>query len=76
LPANNFLREASQQKESEPLRRRLHAARAQIRSRRWQLFSRLLESSLPAAKFLGVSHQELASGGAATAACEESVQVS
>ncbi|MFI5058000.1 MAG: radical SAM protein [Candidatus Acidiferrales bacterium] len=75
VPANNF-RAALQQKESEPLRRRLHAARAQVRSRRWQLFSRLLESSLAAAKSPGVSHQELGSGGAAADACEESVEVS
>lgn len=75
MPANDSLQAASQQKESDSLRSKLHAARAQVCSRRWRLFSRLLESSLPAAQTVRASHQELGSGGAAADACEESVQV-
>lgn len=76
VPATSSLQAASQQKGNDPLRRKLHAARAQVRSRRWQLFSRLLESSLTAAQSMWASPQELGSGGAAADACEEGVQVS
>ena len=76
MPANSSPQAVSQQKESEPLRRRLHAARAQVRSRRWRLFSRLLESSLAAAHSISASHQALRNGGGAADTCEESVEVS
>jgi hypothetical protein len=76
ISANDSSPAASQQTESDPLRRQLHAARARVRSRRWQLFSLILESSLPAANSPGASHQELGSGGDAADPCEESVQVS
>jgi molybdenum cofactor biosynthesis enzyme MoaA len=74
MPANGSPQAVSQQKESEPLRKRLHAARAQVRSRRWRLFSRLLESSLPGAPAAAVSVDAIGNSG--TDACEESVEVS
>jgi len=76
MPANDSPPAASQQKESGSLQRKLRAARAQVRGRRWRLFSRLLESSLPAANSPGTSHLERGSDGAAADPCEESVQVS
>jgi MoaA/NifB/PqqE/SkfB family radical SAM enzyme len=74
MPANDSPPAASQQKESDLLRRKLHAARVQVRSRRWRLFSRLLESSLPAAPAAAASDDAV--GNAGTDACEESVEVS
>jgi hypothetical protein len=74
MPANDSQRTASRQIESAPLRNRLHAARAQVRSRRWRLFSRLLESSLPGAPAAAISVDAIGNSG--TDACEESVEVS
>jgi MoaA/NifB/PqqE/SkfB family radical SAM enzyme len=76
MPARDSQRAASKQIESVPLRRRLHAAQAQVRSRRWRLFSRLLESSLPAVHSISASHQALRKGGGAADTCEESIEVS
>jgi molybdenum cofactor biosynthesis enzyme MoaA len=73
VPANSPPRAASQEKESDLLRRKLHAARAQVRSRPWRLFSRLLESSLPAAPAAAASDHAV--GNTGTDACEESVEV-
>ncbi len=76
-PSNGFLQAASGQNESQARRSKLRAARDRIRSRRWRLFSRLLESSLPAAPLTARSDAALGSAGAAAAdACEEGVQVS
>ena len=76
-PSNGFLQAASGQNESQAQRSKLHAARDQIRSRRWQLFSRLLEPSLPVAPATARSDDAPGSAGAAAAdACEEGVQVS
>jgi MoaA/NifB/PqqE/SkfB family radical SAM enzyme len=74
VPANSSPRAASREKEIDRLRRKLHVARAQVRSRRWRLFSRLLESSLPAAPAAAASDDAV--GNAGTHACEESIEVS
>jgi MoaA/NifB/PqqE/SkfB family radical SAM enzyme len=76
MPPSGSPQAASRQEESHLLRRQLQAARAQVRSRRWRLFSQLLESSLPVPQFSRASHQEMGSGGGASDACEESVWVS
>jgi hypothetical protein len=76
-PANGFSKAMAGQMENPALQRKLRAARGQIRSRRWQLFSRLLESSLPAAPATARSDDARGSVGAATAvACEEGAHVS
>jgi hypothetical protein len=76
-PANGFSKAMAGQKENQALRSKLRAARNQIRSRRWQLFSWLLESSLPATPAIARSDDALGSAGAAAAdACEEGVHVS
>jgi MoaA/NifB/PqqE/SkfB family radical SAM enzyme len=74
MPANSSPQAASQRKESAPLRKHLHAARAQLCSRRWWLFSRLLETSFPAAPTIAATDEAV--GNAGTDACEESIEVS
>ena len=76
VPGKGFPQAESLQNESEPVRRKLRAARGGIRSRRWRLFSQLLESSQRAPHGTVTSEQELGSRGAADSACEESVPVS
>lgn len=73
MPPHDFPHEASQRKESAPLRWQTHAARAQLCSRRWRLFSRLLELSLPAVPVAAASDHAAANAG--TDPCEESVEV-
>jgi MoaA/NifB/PqqE/SkfB family radical SAM enzyme len=76
-PANDFSKAVAGHKENQALQSRLGAVRDQIWSRRWRLFSRLLESSLPAAPATARTDDALGSAGAAAAdACEESVHVS
>jgi MoaA/NifB/PqqE/SkfB family radical SAM enzyme len=76
-PANGFSKAMAGQMENPTLQRKLRAARDQIRSRRWQLFSRLLESSLHAAPATAGADDALGSVGAVAAvACEEGVHVS
>jgi hypothetical protein len=76
-PANGFSKAVSGENESRVLQRKLRAARDQIRSRRWRLFSRLLDSSLPEAKAIAQSDDEPGrAGAAATDAHEESVEAS
>ena len=65
---------ASQRKDSAPLRKHLRAARAQLCSRRWRLFSRLLETSFPAAPAIAATDEAVENAG--THACEESIEVS
>lgn len=74
MPVNDSPQAASQREQRDPPRGRLHAARAQVRSRRWHLFSRLLESSLPAAPAMPAPHDAV--GNAGSDACQESVPVS
>jgi Radical SAM superfamily len=74
MPPHDFPQEASQRKESVPLRWQIHAARAQLCSRRWRLFSRLLETSFPAAPTIAANGDAV--GNTRTDACEESVEVS
>jgi hypothetical protein len=76
-PANGFSKAVSGENESRVLQRKLRAARDQIRSRRWRLFSRLLDSSLPGAKAIAQSDDPPGRAGAAAAdAREESVEAS
>lgn len=76
-PGNDYLKAKAGQMENPALRSELRAARDQIRSRRWRLFSRLLESSLPAAPGTAGTDDALGSVGAAAAvACEEGAHVS
>jgi len=76
-PANGFFEATAGHEENQALQSKLRAARDQIRSRRWRLFSRLLESSLPAAPGTAGPDDALGSVGAAAAvACEESVHAS
>jgi len=76
-PANGFSKAMAGQMENPALQCKLRAARHQIRSRRWQLFSRLLESSLPAAPATARTDDALGSPGAAGGvASEEGVHVS
>jgi hypothetical protein len=72
-PANGFSKAVSEENGSQALQSKLRAARDQIRSRRWRLFSRLLNSSLPGAKAIAQSDDE--PGRAAADAREESVEV-
>jgi MoaA/NifB/PqqE/SkfB family radical SAM enzyme len=74
MPPHDFPQEASQRKQSAPLRWQIHAARAQLCSRRWRLFSRLLQTSLPAAPTIAATGDVV--GNTGTDACEESVEVS
>lgn len=76
-PGNDFFEGMAGHKENQPLQGRLRAVRDQIRSRRWRLFSQLLESSLPAAPGTAGTDDALGSVGAAAAvACEEGAHVS
>ena len=76
-PANGFSKAMAGQMENPALQRKLRAARHQIRSRRWQLFSRLLESSLPAEPATTRTDDALGSVEAPAAdACEEGAHVS
>jgi Radical SAM superfamily len=76
-PANGFFEASAGHEENQALQSKLRAARDQIRSRRWRLFSRLLESSLPAAPGTAGPDDALGSVGAAAAvACEEGAHVS
>lgn len=76
-PGNDYSKAKAGQMENPALRSKLRAARDQIRSRRWQLFSRLLESSLPTAPPTARTDDALGSVGAAAAvACEEGAHVS
>jgi MoaA/NifB/PqqE/SkfB family radical SAM enzyme len=73
---NGFSNARTGPRVNQDLQRKLRAARDQIRSSRWQLFSRLLESSLPAAPATAGTDYALGSVGAAPAvACEEGVHV-
>jgi hypothetical protein len=75
--ANGFSKAMAGQMENPALQSKLGAARHQIRSRRWRLFSRLLESSLPASPATARTDDALGSAGTAAAvACEEGVHVS
>jgi hypothetical protein len=74
--ANCYSQTVSGQNESQTVQNKLRAARDQIRNRRWRLFSRLLNSSLPGAKVIAQSDDAPGSAGTAAAdACEESVEV-
>ncbi|HVS86625.1 MAG TPA: radical SAM protein [Candidatus Acidoferrum sp.] len=76
-PANGFSKAMSAENESQALQSKLRAARDQIRSRRWRLFSRLLNSSLPMLRAIAPSHDAPGRAGTAAAdACEESVEAS
>jgi MoaA/NifB/PqqE/SkfB family radical SAM enzyme len=76
-PVNSFSKAMAGESESPALQSKLRAARDQIRSRRWRLFSRLLESSQPAAPATARFDDALGSAGAAAAvAREERVRVS
>jgi Radical SAM superfamily len=75
-PANGFSKAIAGHKENQALQSKLRAARDQIRSRRWRVFSRLLESSLPAAPATVGTDDVLESlGAAAVVACEEGMYV-
>jgi MoaA/NifB/PqqE/SkfB family radical SAM enzyme len=74
VPVNDSPRAASHGKESEALRSKVRAARVQVCSRRWRLFSRLLETSFPAAPTIAATGDAV--GNTGTDACEESVEVS
>jgi organic radical activating enzyme len=75
--ANSFSKAMAGETESPALQRKLRAARDQIRSRRWRLFSQLLESSLPAVPATAGTDDALGSAGAAAAVVrEESVHTS
>ncbi len=76
-PANGFSKAMAGETESPALQRKLRAARDQIWSRRWRLFSRLLESSQPAASATARFDDALGSVEAAAAVVrEESVHAS
>jgi MoaA/NifB/PqqE/SkfB family radical SAM enzyme len=76
-PASGFSKAVSGENESRVLQRKLRAARDQIRSRRWRLFSRLLDSSLPGAKAIAQSDDAPGRAGVAAADTrEESVEAS
>jgi radical SAM family protein len=76
-PGNGYSKAMAGQMENPSLQRKIRAARDQVRSRRWRLFSRLLESSLPAPPTTARTDDALGSVGAAAAdACEESVHAS
>jgi MoaA/NifB/PqqE/SkfB family radical SAM enzyme len=71
-PANGFLTATAGEKEKQALRSKLREAHDQIRSRRWRLFSRLVESSLTAAPATSRSNAALGSAGTPAAdTCEE-----
>jgi hypothetical protein len=76
-PASGYLPGGFGQSESQTVRHKLRAAGHQIRSRRWRLFSGLLNSSLPEANSIAQSRNE--SGHAAPFAANagaENVEVS
>jgi hypothetical protein len=76
-PGNDYSKATAGQMENRDLQRKLRVVRDQIRSRRWRLFSWLLESSLPAAPGTAGTDDALGSVGAAAAvACEEGAHVS
>jgi hypothetical protein len=75
-PAHEVSKALSEENESHALQSKLRAGRDQMRSRRWRLFSQLLDSSLPMSRTIAPSDDAPGRAVTATAdACEESVEV-
>jgi hypothetical protein len=75
-PAHGVSKAGSEENESPALQGKLRAARDQMRSCRWRLFSQLLDSSLPMSRAIAPSdYAAVRAGTAAADACEESVEV-
>jgi MoaA/NifB/PqqE/SkfB family radical SAM enzyme len=75
-PAHGVSEAVSEENESQALQSKLRAARDQMRSRRWRLFSQLLDFSVPMSRAIAPSdNAPVRAATAAADACEESVDV-
>jgi MoaA/NifB/PqqE/SkfB family radical SAM enzyme len=75
-PAHGVSITVSEENEIQTLQDKLRAARDQMRSRRWRLFSRLLDSALPMLRAIAPSDDApVRAGNPAADDCEESVEV-